>query len=423
MFKIVLTLSRARVHFLLSPSLAVITENHKLYTWGCGAHGQLGQFSEDTECPPDVLVPTQVKGSYPLCVEGKDFMTVSCGVNHTAAIDRNGKIYTFGNGADGRLGLDSLGSKIEPCEVQHELATKRCVRVACGWAHTVALEEKGKVYTWGSNSFGQLGQGSMDNKPSSTSVVPQQVLRFPAKGVKIMTISCGAWHTMALSEQGAVFSWGGGAYGQLGLGDVLSSLSPALVKFNKSVLAIACGVWHSLALTDEGVVGQTGVVWAFGRGSGGELGLGDFECRFVPTVIKGTLLGERVMRISAGGWNSAALTDKGHVFVWGHNQYSQLAASAPANKPSPEPRKIETLQMMDASGVSCGPAHMAVVTKDGRLYTWGRGDRGQLGHGLVVDKESVPRLVKAGEEDENGSGGSVRLVSRPIQWLLTSPWI
>ena len=61
-FKIVLTLSRARVHFLLSPSLAVITENHKLYTWGCGAHGQLGQFSsEDTECPPDVLVPTQVK--------------------------------------------------------------------------------------------------------------------------------------------------------------------------------------------------------------------------------------------------------------------------------------------------------------------------------------------------------------------------
>jgi alpha-tubulin suppressor-like RCC1 family protein len=228
---------------------------------------------------------------------------------------------------------------------------------------------------------------------------------------------------MALSEQGAVFSWGGGAYGQLGLGDVLSSLSPALVKFNKSVLAIACGVWHSLALTDEGVVGQTGVVWAFGRGSGGELGLGDFECRFVPTVIKGTLLGERVMRISAGGWNSAALTDKGHVFVWGHNQYSQLAASALANKPSPEPRKIETLQMMDASGVSCGPAHMAVVTKDGRLYTWGRGDRGQLGHGLVVDKESVPRLVKAGEEDENGGGGSLRLVSRPIQWLLTSPWI
>ena len=151
-----------------------------------------------------------------------------------------------------------------------------------------------------------------------------------------------------------------------------------LVLFNKSVLVIACGVWHSLALTGEGVVGQTGVVWAFGRGSGGELGLGDFECRFVPTVIKGTLLGERVMRISAGGWNSAALTDKGHVFVWGHNQYSQLAASALVNKPSPEPRKIETLQMMDASGVFCGPAHMAVVTKDGRLYTWGRGDRGQL---------------------------------------------
>jgi len=107
-FKIVLTLSRARVHFLLSPSLAVITENHKLYTWGCGAHCQLGQFSEDTECPPDVLVPTQVKGSYPLCLEGKDFMTVSCGVNHTAAIHRNGKIHTFGNGADGRLGLHTV---------------------------------------------------------------------------------------------------------------------------------------------------------------------------------------------------------------------------------------------------------------------------------------------------------------------------
>ena len=81
--------------------------------------------------------------------------------------------------------------------------------------------------------------------------------------------------------------------------------------------------------------------------------------------------------------------------------------------------------MMDASGVSCGPAHMAVVTKDGRLYTWGRGDRGQLGHDLVVHKESVPRLVKGGEEVEDGSGGGVRLrlVSRPIQWLLTSPWI
>ena len=168
-------------------------------------------------------------------------MTVSCGVNHTAAIDRNGKIYTFGNGADGRLGLDSLGSKIEPCEVQHELATKRCVRVACGWAHTVALEEKGKVYSWGSNSFGQLGQGSMDNKPSSTSVVPQQVLGFPAEGVKIMTISCGAWHTMALSEQCAVFSWGGGAYGQIGLRDVLSSLSPAWYCLTKACWPLPAG--------------------------------------------------------------------------------------------------------------------------------------------------------------------------------------
>ena len=232
MFKIVLTLSRARVHFLLSPSLAVITENHKLYTWGCGAHGQLGQFSEDTECPPDVLVPTQVKGSYPLCLEGKDFMTVSCGVNHTAAIDRNGKIHTFGNGADGRLGLDTVWAP-------------RSSPAKCSTS-----SPRVKVYSWGSNSFGQLGQGSMDNKPSSTSVVPQQVLGFPAEGVKIMAISCGAWHTMALSAQGAVFSWGGGACGQIGLRDVLSSLSPAWYCLTKACWSLPAGSgtpWRSPA--------------------------------------------------------------------------------------------------------------------------------------------------------------------------------
>ncbi|XP_067901931.1 probable E3 ubiquitin-protein ligase HERC6 isoform X2 [Heterodontus francisci] len=205
--------------------------------------------------------------------------------------------------------------------------TEKVVRVACGKHHTLALCENGSVFGWGAGTYGQLGNG----KCNSINSHPRRVELF---GVPIVQVTCGRYHSLALSKDGAVYSWGQNSYGQLGLGEgVHSKLSP--------------------------------------------------NC-----VI--SLMGIPVAQIAAGGRHSFALSLSGAVFSWGRNNHGQLGFKDTENKVSP--CRVKQLKKLNVTYISCGSQHTAVLTKDGNIFTCGEGSSGQLGLSTTADVSTFQKV-------------------------------
>ncbi|XP_071506518.1 protein RCC2 homolog [Diadema antillarum] len=172
-----------------------------------------------------------------------------------------------------------------------------------------------------------------------------------------------------------------------------------------SVRAISCGKEHGLLLVDQGLV------YSLGLGSRGQLGHGDTDSEREPRLIE-ALGCVGVTSVSAGGWHSACISDIGDLYIWGWNEAGQLGlslkagveeepgASSPRSDHSPSrvtfqmvPAILDFPGGVNVSKVSCGSRHTAAVTYDKRLYTWGWGKYGQLGHG-DVDSQDQPKHVE-----------------------------
>ena len=197
--------------------------------------------------------------------------------------------------------------------------------VATGASHTIALKYDGTVWTWGNNTNGQLGNNSTENSSS-----PVQVKSADGNGylTNIIEISAGSDHNMALSKDGTVFTWGSNAYGQLGNGSSVNSMLPVQVKsadgnsFLTDVVQISAGYVHSMALKKDGTV------WTWGRNDGGQLGNNNTSNKSLPVQVKGGASGSEyltdVVQVTAGNWHSMALKANGTVYAWGWGQYGQL---------------------------------------------------------------------------------------------------
>ncbi|XP_029622148.1 probable E3 ubiquitin-protein ligase HERC3 [Salmo trutta] len=203
------------------------------------------------------------------------------------------------------------------------------IQVACGDQHSIALTQDGNVFTWGQNSSGQLGLGK--GEPSTLSPQPVKSL----SGIPLAQITAGGDHSFALSLSGAVFSWGKNSTGQLGLGDTIDRPAPAPVDcLNlKKTITVSCGVEHTAILT------KGGLVFTFGSGRHGQLG---------------------------------------------HNSLRNEL----------RPRLVAELWGAKVTQIACGRNHtLAFVGSFKKIYSFGRGEQGQLGNGVKMD-QSVPLPVQ-----------------------------
>ncbi|KAE8295841.1 putative E3 ubiquitin-protein ligase HERC4 [Larimichthys crocea] len=172
-------------------------------------------------------------------------------------------------------------------------------RIACGSQHSVALTKDGQVYTWGQDSRGQLGLGKRKLGASS----PQHVRTVSA--IPLVQIAAGGEQSFALSVSGSVFSWGRNDCGQLGVGDRKDRHTPTSVcslNMKKSV-HVSCGEEHTAVLT------KTGVVFTFGSGQHGQLGHNSFSDELRPRLVA-ELWGAKVSKIACGRHHTVVLTDK-----------------------------------------------------------------------------------------------------------------
>ncbi|XP_023645360.1 ultraviolet-B receptor UVR8 isoform X2 [Capsella rubella] len=371
--------------------------------------------------------------------------------------DEEEQVWSWGAGTDGQLGTDKLQDEHLP-QLLSLISLPSISMLACGGAHVIALTSGGKVFTWGRGSSGQLGHGDI----LSTSL-PKPVSFFD--DCVIIQAAAGWSHSGFVSDSGCLFTCGNGTFGQLGHGDNMSLSTPTKVSYflDKSVKMVACGMRHSLVLF---------TVCGFGSGKRGQLGFSSDSTKSVnlPCLVPG-LKDVEVVRISANGDHSAAISADGQLFSWGRGFCGSPDVQTPQCLPSSlsfrvvalgwnhallltvdgevfklgntlnkqhEKQKLHTdsseapfvkvpyFDGVKVLKISAGAEHSAAVTENGEVKTWGWGEHGQLGLGNTSDQTN-PQLVSLGstylqtKEIEVYCGSGFTYVVRRKQELNSSP--
>lgn len=289
-------------------------------------------------------------------------------------------VFTWGRGEDGQLGLGDTSDQDEPTYVD-ALRGVGVQQIACGSGHTVVLTTDGEVFTWGRGDDGRLGHGDNGWKyvPRMTQSLAGQI---------VLQVTCGSYHTAAVTGNGDLYTWGGGMYGKLGHGDEAGHATPKRVEalVGATVAQIACGSRHTAIVT------ASGALYTWGDKENGVAGHGETEGhQYLPRLLE-SMAAKRVAQISACGFHTAIVTDAGELFTWGEGKFGRLGHMSERNCHSPT--IVEYMVGKKPRQVSCGGFHTAVVSEDGRLYTFGGGEHGQLGHNDRVNK-MTPTFVEA----------------------------
>ncbi|OMJ84574.1 hypothetical protein SteCoe_14244 [Stentor coeruleus] len=203
----------------------------------------------------------------------------------------------------------------------------------------------------------------------------------------IKSVTCGKYHTLVLNKDGFLYSFGSGIFGVLGHGGALSTDSPQLIKTisDKVIKEIACGEAHSLALT------QHGEVYAWGRGYEGQLGIrNSVEASSVPKYID-SFYSKHIKTVACGQRSSFAIELDGKIYSWGEGRCGQLGHGM--ERVCRRPKMIEFSSDVRISEISAGAAHAVALTEKGQIWAWGMNNYGQLGIG---NKTSIwiPELVE-----------------------------
>ncbi|KAL3700705.1 hypothetical protein R1sor_018727 [Riccia sorocarpa] len=369
---------------------------HSVALWGNGDHGRLGLSSTSTSSRWQPTVCDSLDDIEPI--------SVACGGAHTLVLSRDGRVFSSGLNDHGQVGVELSHTRTPQACLQFveviEGLPDRCVHIAAGYNHSAAVSEDGQVYVWGSNGHGQLGLGK--KAPRNVSI-PTQVDAL--KGMKILKLALGAEHSLAISANGEVLSWGNGQGGRLGHGQSsgllrffrdTSEFLPRLIESLKStrIQDISAGMTHSAC------VDSFGTVYTFGNGRMFQLGLGSNRSSLEacePSALKNLPAG---LTVACGGYHTGVLTKQGDLYMWGSNENGCLGFGYKHTDLAPTPMKVDgPLMMENLVAVACGWKHTCALTDDGKVYAWGWG--GSAGTHAVDGRSSGGQLGLGNEFDYN----------------------
>jgi len=296
------------------------------------------------------------------------FTQVAAGGLHTCAVTTAGGVKCWGYNGTRQLGDGTTASKSTPVDVVG--LGSGVAAITAGWGHTCALSTAGGVKCWGSNGYGQLGDGTSGHGTSKTTPVAVSGL-----GSGVAAIAAGSVHTCALTTAGGVKCWGHNSVGQLGDGSTTNKSTPVdVLGLGSGVTAIAAADNHTCALTTAGGVKCWGV------NHSGQLGDGTTTDKRTPVDVVG--LGSGVAAIAAGKVHTCALSTAGGVKCWGRNRSGQLGDGTTANKSTPV--AVVGLGSGVVAIAAGGDGHTCALTTAGGVKCWGANYSGQLGDGRIT---------------------------------------
>src|SRR5690554_841380 len=301
---------------------------------------------------------------------------VAGGIQHSMALLSDNTVMSWGSNNFGQLGDGTEDDSGTPVAVSSATGLNYVSILAAGWRHSLALSDPQTAWTWGYNYYGQLGDGTTVNRSE-----PVQISGLPAG--TILAISGGMGHTVVLLADGTVWAWGDNQYGQLGDGTTDNSSEPVQVTVpaGKEIIAVSAGGYHNLAVAGDGTV------WAWGQNSNGQLGTGSYDDSSVPVEIA-TLSEEGIIAVAGGGQHSLALSGTGEVWGWGQNWDGQAGGSGTTKS---TPVIISGLNGVEA--IDAGLDHSIALLSDNTVVTWGRNEYGQLGDGDAPGSSNTPVAV------------------------------
>uniref|UniRef100_A0A1I7X7I8 Nuclear pore complex protein Nup88 n=1 Tax=Heterorhabditis bacteriophora TaxID=37862 RepID=A0A1I7X7I8_HETBA len=285
--------------------------------------------------------------------------------------------------------------------------------VCCGTEHVLTLTRSGQIWSWGGNRYGQCGVGHCQN------VAEPEVLE--GSWPEVRALSAGQFHSALLGEDGSVWTWGWGLYGQLGHGgrSISDRFRPTkVVGLSEPISAISCGRVHTILLS------QSGQVLVTGGGAYGQLGTSDEIKKQYGFRTLQIEPGLKICRVATRFYHSVAVAEDGRIFEWGRNPQeikmrmfvmrrlrsaqqknsTETSVGTPPCNPAVPPLPMEVPRddmglrevphLIDGRilELSTGLSHSAAITDQGSLFTWGKALEYQLGHGNKTER-SEPHQV------------------------------
>lgn len=237
-----------------------------------------------------------------------NIIKISTGRQHSLVLNDRGQVFSFGSNHNGQLGLSSSKTAWNPTLI---LNISNIIDISAGEYHSLLLNNEGKVWSFGDNSNGQLGREGFRNG---------YILTLIPELNDIKQISAGTFHSLILNDRGHIYSFGSAIYGRVGLGKdsndkLLGGNTPTRIPKIENITQVSAGLDHSLALNKDGYV------YSFGSNNKGQLGLGDNIDRDIPTLIPDL---SNIIEISAGTLYSLVLDKYGYIHSFGANTIGQL---------------------------------------------------------------------------------------------------
>lgn len=383
----------------------------QIWAWGRNTQGQLGN---GTVVSSNVPVRVDMSG----VLADADIVAVAAGREHSMALDAHGTVYTWGRNSEGALGDGTTTRRTTPVRVGGLLADVRVVQISGGGGPglsagvtttSVALGENGRVYTWGSGVQGELGNGTTTARQTTPVIVGGLIANQ-----RIVDLDAGEMTVVALSDTGQIYSWGYRMQGSMGNG--VSGVGIQTVPVAVSMTGALSGVRivqvqarHNggAALSDDGQV------FGWGLGSMGQLGNGSTADSTVPVradMAALSAIGNTPVQVATGRFFVMALGEHGRVAAWGHGGVGSLGNGSSVS--SSRAVEVSVAGVMGGANIIqivAGSAgiHTLALSDDGRVFTWGLGTDGQLGNGANADS-NVPVQV-----------GGLRVLMPPADLVVT----
>ncbi|MFD2256594.1 hypothetical protein ACFSSA_07900 [Luteolibacter algae] len=289
---------------------------------------------------------------------------VSANQSHSVALTADGRVWSWGYNGSGQLGDGTTTNRSLPVPVSGVPEMSSIVEIGSGENFTLALDDQGTLWGWGANNYGQISKDSSRFLKPVRVELPGPVSRF----------ACGNTHALALGRDGKLWAWGTNSYGELGqnhddpVTGFVEIVKPAGMQ---NVRTLAAGEHSSYA------VDVAGKMWAWGYNSYGELGDGSKTHRFAPVPMDISNGVPAIKSIDSGGNHALASGIDGSIWSWGLGNYGQLGRGSTSS--SNKPVNVTT-GLTDASAIAAGESHSLAVSPSGVVWAWGRSNRGQLGN-------------------------------------------